>query len=48
MKWLDFAAFGYGKQDRLSLGYFTDGLTIAALIGSSQSREGHAGMKIPV
>jgi hypothetical protein len=45
MKRLDFAAFGYGKQGRFSLGFFDDGPTIAALIGSSQSRERYAGMK---
>jgi hypothetical protein len=45
MKRLDFAAFGYGKQDRFSLGFFNGGPTIAALIGSSQSRERYAGMK---
>ncbi|WP_167377021.1 hypothetical protein [Rhizobium aegyptiacum] len=48
MKRLDFAAFRYGKQDRFSLGFFDNGQTIAALIGSSQSRDGRAGMKIPV
>ncbi|MBB4233486.1 hypothetical protein [Rhizobium esperanzae] len=48
MKGLDFAAFRYGKQDRFSLGFFDDGQTIAALIGSSQSREGGARVKIPV
>jgi hypothetical protein len=48
MKRLDFAAFRYGKQDRFSLDFFAVGQTIAALIGSSQSREGGAGMKIPV
>jgi hypothetical protein len=48
VKRLDFAAFRYGKQDRFSLGFFNDGQTIAALIGSSQSREGRAGVKIPV
>jgi hypothetical protein len=45
VKRLDFAAFRYGKQDRFSLGFFNDGPTIAVLIGSSQSREGRAGMK---
>ncbi|EGE60508.1 MULTISPECIES: hypothetical protein [Rhizobium] len=45
MKRLDFAAFGYGKQDRFSLDFFNGGPTIAALIGSSQSRERDAGMK---
>ncbi|MBX4913545.1 hypothetical protein [Rhizobium bangladeshense] len=48
MKRLDFAAFGYGKQDRFSLDFFDNGQTIAALIGSSQSREGRAAVKIPV
>ncbi|WP_189636819.1 hypothetical protein [Rhizobium phaseoli] len=45
MKRLDFAAFRYGKQDRFSLDFFNGGPTIAALIGSSQSRERDAGMK---
>ncbi|WSH23309.1 hypothetical protein U8Q07_11300 [Rhizobium ruizarguesonis] len=45
VKRLNFAAFRYGKQDRFSLSFFNGGPTIAALIGSSQSREGRAVMK---
>jgi len=38
VKGLDFTAFGNGKQDRVSL-TFACGQTIAAIIGSSQSRD---------